>query len=99
MDDSVKGVLSSDASAPVAPKPKKRGAKRQKAKVLKVTRFDKDVVRLIQAGTVRLADIVAVLGVDVDQARQRILELAEKGYLIRDVSHPDVFRVGIQGYN
>ncbi len=96
-DDSVQGVLSSDAPAPA--KPKKRVARKPRAAKLKVTRFDKDAVRLIQAGTVRLPDLAAVLGVDADQARARLLVLAEKGYLIRDVSHPDVFRVGIPGYD
>lgn len=97
MDEFSGGVLASDApTSSGTPKPKK---KRKASKRFKVTRFDKDLVKLIHAGTVDLKEICVRLGVDYDQARQRALWLAEKKFLVTDPSHPDVFRLGLEGYN
>lgn len=108
MDDELDGVMVSDAlsppqsvaSGPKLPKQKpKAKKKRRAAKRFKVTRFDKDLVKLIHAGTTDLKEVCRELGVDYDQARSRALLMAEKQFLVTDPSHPDVFRLGLEGYN
>ncbi|MBI4360225.1 hypothetical protein HY572_00450 [Candidatus Micrarchaeota archaeon] len=97
MEERQDGVLASDGAVPKqAPKTRK---KRKAAQRFKVTRFDKDLVKLIHAGTTNLKDACQQLGVDYDSARSRALAMAEKKWLVTDPSHADVFRLGLEGYN
>ncbi len=75
----------------------KRG--RKPAKKFKATKFDKDLVKLIQSGVTRFSDWCQALGVDETQARTRVNALVEKGYLAPDAQLVGVYRLGIEGYN
>ncbi len=77
----------------------KRGRKSGSAKKFKATKFDKDLVRLIQSGVTRFSDWCQTLGVDEAQARARVNALVEKGYLAPDAQLIGVYRLGIDGYN
>lgn len=77
-------------------KPKGRA---RSAKKLKVTKFDKDLVKLIQSGHVRFTEWCQMLGVDETAARTRVNELVQRGYLAPDAQLVGVYRLGIEGYN
>lgn len=79
--------------------PAKRGRKPQAGKKFKATKFDKDLVKLIQSGVTAFSEWCRLLGVDESQARSRVALLVEKGFLAPDAKEPDVYRLGIDGYN
>lgn len=74
-------------------------ARKPSSKKLKVTKFDKDLVKLIQSGVTRFSDWCQLLGVDETQARNRVNELVQRGYLAPDPQLVGVYRLGIEGYN
>ncbi len=65
---------------------------------LKLSRFDKDVAKLIQSGVVRLELLCGKLGVDALAAQQRLGALTEKGLLVLDARTGE-YRLGVEGYN
>ncbi|MBI2445459.1 hypothetical protein HYV43_03670 [Candidatus Micrarchaeota archaeon] len=77
----------------------KSKARKPAAKKIKVTKFDKDLVKLIQSGVTRFSDWCQLLGVDETQARARVDELVQRGYLAPDAQWVGVYRLGIEGYN
>ncbi|MBI5225843.1 hypothetical protein HY994_01220 [Candidatus Micrarchaeota archaeon] len=95
MPDETKDAKSQKTLAPA-----KRGRKPGPvSKKFKATKFDKDLVKLIQSGVVRFTDWCQALGVDETQARARVNVLVEKGYLASDAQLVGVYRLGIEGYN
>ena len=67
-------------------------------KTLKVSRFDKDVARLIQDGVLRIEDLTIRLGVDPLAAQSRLALLVEKKLLVFDADS-GAYRLGVEGYN
>jgi len=84
----------------VPPKPVMQAIKKVKrTSRVKLSRFDKDAVKLIQEGTQSVMRISAVLGVDGGEARKRFVELEKRGFLSFDASSPDRVCLTIKGYN
>ncbi len=65
----------------------------------KLSRFDKDAVKLIQHGTQSVQRISSILGVDAGEAQKRFLEMEKRGLLAFDVQAPDRITLTIRGYN
>ncbi len=101
MPDDSKDPKSQKTLAPAKGPGLKRGRKpgSATARKFKATKFDKDLVKLIQSGMVRFTDWCQALGVDETQARARVNALVEKGYLAPDAQLVGVYRLGIEGYN
>ncbi|MBI5036548.1 hypothetical protein HZC09_04345 [Candidatus Micrarchaeota archaeon] len=86
------GLTQSDAER----KPRKKARKAGRKKALKLSRFDKDVAKLIQSGVSSLSSLCLKLGVDRNAAKQRLDVLVEKGYLVLDGGN---YGLGVEGYN
>lgn len=85
------------AQGEVAPVKIKKKVVARKNKALKLSRFDKDVARLVQQGVRTLDGLVARLGVDVHVAQGRLDQLIDKGFFVRDANGS--LALGIVGYN
>lgn len=78
--------------------PKPARIRKPRKVALKLSRFDKDVAKLIQSGVLRLENICVKLGVDAFEAQQRLSALTEKKLLVLD-ARTNEYRLGIDGYN
>jgi len=93
---------SGNTALPAVPAAEKRKiAKKRAAAALpkKMMLFDLDILEMVRRGENASWRLLALTGVDSSQFSQRAGYLCAKGLLCRDASNPEIFRLGLKGYD